>query len=485
MKPERNNQPAQQETITVQAGAANPSKQFARWAAQPDELPPDFAIGKYTIVEHIGSGGMGDVYHARHKQIGREVAIKVLKAEMLHQHQSVRRMLEEARVVNAIKHPNIIEIHDFVEDFTKIPPVYIVMELLQGVGLNRYIEQHGIMDPSQVVSIGCKVADAVQAVHDANVLHRDLKTSNIYLAQGAAGLEVKVLDFGAVRTLDREPDLDQTQEGMIIGTPSFMAPEQFTGQELDERTDIYSLGVVLYRMLTASEPHPYGTEDGKLVRLTDWQPTPMAELRPAGAPVPRALEQLVLRCMSSDAERRPPSMRQLSQALERAVGVLGSAQGESQVVTLQTRAGTQTHPVRWATLALLVAMVAVAMAVMAWPEASKPGPAPGATISPPEAQATPAAVGVAAEPLPPPAADAGSPAKPAAPDPATGTKESAAKVDLKNRQKLESGKPRRGRKAIRKSTRKRPRRSKRPKRPRSSPSELKANTVDPFATSSP
>jgi hypothetical protein len=280
------------------------------------EPGPGDVVGAYRILGRMTEGGMALIYQARHMRLSRPVALKVLKPEFALRAREVRRFLEEARAIGEINHPHIVEVFDFVEDYDVDPPrIYIVMELLAGQTLSQRIREAGPLDAAAAIAIGTQVADALGAVHRANLLHRDLKASNIFLVDGAqTSPQVTLLDFGLTVPFGERQRLNLTDPGTTVGTPDYMAPEQVLGQDLDARADVYSLGVVLYEMLAGSRPFAGGLASEIMVRHVREAPAPIQELR--NDPIPEALEQIVLRCLEKDPAARFQTVDELRQALE-------------------------------------------------------------------------------------------------------------------------------------------------------------------------
>ena len=270
-------------------------------------------IGAYRIVELVGSGGMADVYLAVHTQIGRQVALKKLDPSYTQDANIVRRFFDEARVVNQIHHPNIIEITDFI---VQDDGYYYVMELLDGPSLEDLFRKQGPLPVERLLPIAVQLCDAIAAVHQAGVVHRDLKPANVMLIQhGDENDFVKLLDFGIAKL--REPvtgkSLGVTIEGTALGTPGYMAPEQLLSNQTDERSDVYALGVILYRMITGRMPHAAETAFQMLVKQAN-EPARRPTAREA-ARVPRGLVDVTMACLHQDPAKRPRSATDLAMAL--------------------------------------------------------------------------------------------------------------------------------------------------------------------------
>src|SRR5262245_29908072 len=211
--------------------------------------------GRYKLEQCIGSGGMGEIYRARRMHIGDTVAVKVLRADVVEDDKSRQRFYREARAAAMLHHPNAVVIHDFGEDADGT--AYIVMELLVGRSLRQVLMQEGTISAVRAYGIIRQASAALDAGHRNGIVHRDIKPDNIILLDSNdAADHIKILDFGIAKVLDNKTldthSLEQrlTNVGSVIGTPHYMAPEQCQGEEADSRSDIYSLGVVLYELLT-------------------------------------------------------------------------------------------------------------------------------------------------------------------------------------------------------------------------------------------
>jgi len=274
------------------------------------------SIGNYKIVRILGEGGMGTVYLAEHPMIGKRVAVKMLRPDLGTDPGLVSRFFQEARAVNEIRHPNIVDISDFGK--TEDGFVYFVMELMEGRSLRDRLTAEGMLPLDDVITISRQVCDALAAAHRVGIVHRDLKPDNIFLLNDPAqpgALRSKLFDFGVAKLLgEQEKQVGhKTIAGAVVGTPYYMSPEQALCQDVSAASDIYSMGVLMFEMITGSVP--FNAE--QLVLLLNAilkQPAPPpSELRPE---VPPFLNRLVLRCLEKDAGSRPRSMEEVIALLD-------------------------------------------------------------------------------------------------------------------------------------------------------------------------
>jgi serine/threonine-protein kinase len=264
--------------------------------------------GAYTIEGEIGRGGMGVVYRARDERLKRSVAIKVLPPELAFRQDIRTRFLREAQTAARLSHPHIVPIHT-VGDAQDL--VYFVMGFVDGESLAVRIKRRGRLSIEEARRVMKEAADALSAAHQQGVIHRDVKPDNVLL-EGTRG-RVMVTDFGIAKALSAEGGT-LTEAGVAIGTPAFMSPEQAAGdRELDGRSDIYSLGVVAYYMLTGEMPFQASTVPALLMKQVTETPPPIERKRPD---VPRELAQTVMRCLEKDPEDRWPTADALRRALE-------------------------------------------------------------------------------------------------------------------------------------------------------------------------
>ena len=275
--------------------------------------------GRYKIVAPIAEGGMGTVFLAEHWLIKRKVAIKILHAELADDATMIRRFMNEALAAGTLGHPHIVESTDM--GFTKSDLPYIVFEYLEGTSLAEEVARMGTLRPARALDIARQIASALDAAHGAGIVHRDLKSDNIFLVSNRARRDhVKVLDFGISRFLTAS---DRTaRNGSLLGTPEFMAPEQVTSPEhIDHRIDIYALGVLLYEMLSGSVPFVLDKQGdiaaahALLARVLDEPPPPLAV---PGAPA--GLIALVGKLLAKDPAARFQTMAEVQRALAALTG---------------------------------------------------------------------------------------------------------------------------------------------------------------------
>ena len=264
------------------------------------ELVAGTDVGGYVIDGELGRGGMGVVYSARHPIIGKRAAIKVLKPSLSNNPATIERFIQEARSVNAIGHPNIVDIFDF--DMLPDGRRYLVMDLLEGESLRKRIKR-GALPPSEAVMVIDEIASALDAAHAKGFIHRDLKPDNVFLVANPGRFDVKLLDFGLAKlTPNNAMALDRayrTATGAQLGTPDYMSPEQLRGDKnIDHRTDVYALGIVAFEILTGKRPRRFS--DGSF----DLPGTPSAIVG-AVPSVPAELAQLVETLLASERENRP------------------------------------------------------------------------------------------------------------------------------------------------------------------------------------
>lgn len=292
-------------------------------------------VGRYEVRDRIGQGAMAEVYRAYDPSIDRVLAIKLLKREFRENAECAARFLREARAAGALSHPNIVTIYD-VGEADGFP--YIAMELLDGEPLDTALKRLGKLAPDAVLAIASQLAEALGYAHAAGLVHRDIKPANIML--GSDGRSIKILDFGIARVAEANADADnlRTQLGQVLGTPRYMSPEQALGRELDGRSDLFSVGVVLYELLTGRTAFSGSSAATLALQITQANPEPIARLTPD---CPGGLRFIVEKLLTKRPERRFASGAELGRALkrERAAfeAVTGDAEGRARYLPLQAR----------------------------------------------------------------------------------------------------------------------------------------------------
>ncbi len=276
--------------------------------------------GRYYVEKQLGEGGMGVVYLCRHTIIDKKVAMKVLRADMARNEEVTERFLNEARSASSIGNAHIIDI----SDFGRLPDgaTYFVMEFLSGIPLADLADARIAIDPSRVAHISIQLSQGLSAAHDAGIIHRDLKPDNIFLIkQGAEEEFVKILDFGIAKATSSTTKL--TQAGQVFGTPHYMSPEQASGMTVDNRSDIYALGVIMYELSTGVLPFDADNFMGILSQHMYKEPVPPLSIEGPTLHFPPGFEELILKCMAKAAEDRYQSMKELGDDIKRVfAGVL-------------------------------------------------------------------------------------------------------------------------------------------------------------------
>src|SRR5579883_3171557 len=266
-------------------------------------LPLGTRIEEYVIEGLLGEGGIGAVYAAIHPEIGQKVAIKILHPTTAADPNLIARFKREARAINRIAHPGIVQILGF----RQLPngTYYLVMERLQGINLENHLLNRRRLEPDEAVLILKAVLGPLQVAHEEGIIHRDLKPENLFLVEGKSLVwPIKILDFGLAKLIGDE---GTTQTGVLLGTTTYMAPEQVDGL-WDVRSDLYSLGVILYRMLSGHLPHEGDSRDVVLSRKLTDPPYPFAkwEIKVAGW-----LDRLTMKLLECDPAKRPQHVKEI------------------------------------------------------------------------------------------------------------------------------------------------------------------------------
>lgn len=282
-----------------------------------NELAPGTVLEPYVIRSTIASGGGGSVYLADDRSVGKACAIKVLHPELARSHVGMARFAREMAVLNTIRHPAIVEIYESGKLADGRP--YFAMELLEGTNLKQLIRERGRFTIEQVLEILTPICSALGAAHASGIVHRDVKASNVHVNFRDGQCILKLLDFGVAKLLTPEdPKEGLTRAGSSIGTPAMMAPEQLRGEAVDERTDVYAVGVLIYQMLTGRLPFHGASRQDTELRILDASPRPPSQW----VPLPVAIDAVVLRCLQKDPARRYPSIAAVEEAFRLAVASL-------------------------------------------------------------------------------------------------------------------------------------------------------------------
>jgi serine/threonine protein kinase len=281
------------------------------------ELSPGYTLSHYRIISKIGAGGMGEVYRAQDTELGRPVALKFLPGEVAAHQNRVKRFIQEAKAASALNHPNILTVYEIgrADDNT-----FIATEFIEGLTLREQIRRG--LKLIEVLDIATQIASALVAAHAAGIVHRDIKPENIMVRKDGI---VKVLDFGLAKLTERQDSSStgseastiavvNTEPGSVLGTTAYMSPEQATGRDVDARSDIWSLGVVLYEMLTAHVPFSGASKSHTIVAIIDHDPLPITHFAPE---VPQPLEYIIAEAMTKDPEERCQTAKEMLGKLRR------------------------------------------------------------------------------------------------------------------------------------------------------------------------
>lgn len=305
-----------------------PADQTALQSAR--ELQPGMIIrNKYQILERIGIGGMGVVYRVRHLTFNEVCAIKIVSDVIAGDANFLQRFQKEAVVTRKLRHPNAVRVDDF--DYTEDGRPFIVMELVEGKNIGEILQEQGPFRIPRAIRIATQVARALGVAHKLGVVHRDIKPGNILLTTDEQGQETaKVLDFGIAKLREAvgNANTGMTMTGMVVGTPLYMSPEQFmgkkAGEEIDGRTDLYSLGVVLYQMVTAPPPFEGDTLYSLMMQHVEGTVRPPHELVPE-LHIPESLSRVILKAIDKSREQRFQTAEELIAALDEVANELGAA----------------------------------------------------------------------------------------------------------------------------------------------------------------
>ena len=298
------------ETNSDQAADANRSEYISKMVLQslaPSDDPEMLGrLGPYEVSGVIGQGGMGVVLKAHDRSLNRLVALKVLRPYLAICGAARQRFFREARAAATINHDNVMPIHSVGESSSELP--YLVMPYVGGESLQQRVKRTGPLTPTEVVRIGMQIASGLGAAHEQGLVHRDIKPANVILEAGVDKLWIT--DFGLARLID---DASLTRTGVIAGTPEYMSPEQARGESVDERSDLFSLGSVMYTMATGHPPFRAESCYGVMRRITDDQPRPVREINPE---IPDWLEGFIAQLLSKSPDQRVGSSHEIARLLK-------------------------------------------------------------------------------------------------------------------------------------------------------------------------
>ncbi len=281
----------------------------------------EILAGKYRIQDEIGRGGMGVVYRAEHIIMGKAVAIKIIHPLLSLSSKFLDMFKAEARHAATFRHDNVLTVHDFGESDGRF---FLVMEILEGENLKDLLERTKSVVPQRAFEMLCDICSALSAAHQAGIVHLDLKSENIYLVPEGDAQRVKVLDFGLAQL--KEDASSEIADGMTIGTVGFMAPEQIKGTVVDERTDVYAIGVMAYQMLTGSLPFPGDSKEDILQAQLQGKVLKFPKT-PVLTTVPSETKKVILSALSVNPARRPQSVAEISAAFQHALSYIRKAAG--------------------------------------------------------------------------------------------------------------------------------------------------------------
>jgi serine/threonine-protein kinase len=311
-----------------------------RAAAPATSLVGQVVADRYHVIKKLGEGGMGQVYLAEHVKMGRRSAIKVMSPSMVHDPDAVARFNREAANASRITHPNVCAVYDFGE--TPDGLIYLAMEFVEGEPLTAIIEREGALPIARATAIFKQTADALQAAHDLGIVHRDLKPDNIMVARTRDGADlVKVVDFGIAKAVGGdEAGQKVTKTGLVVGTPEFMSPEQLSGDKVDGRTDLYSLALVYFRMLTGELPFKADSVQETMVkRLTD-DPAKLAETRP-DLSFPDGLQQVLDAALARTPGERYQTVAKFADDVVAVAGLARGTRGVAPATRVDIEGKTQ------------------------------------------------------------------------------------------------------------------------------------------------
>src|SRR5215831_2422923 len=273
---------------------------------------------RYLILARLGEGGMGRVYAAEHVKMNRQCAIKVMNPSLMNDGESATRFAREASNAARILHPNVAAVFDFGESDRT---VYLVMEYVDGEPLSDILAREGALQPRRAIDIARQIADGLSAAHELGLIHRDLKPDNVIVTRKRDGKEIaKVVDFGIAKAVSDSPQDALTRSGLVIGTPEFMSPEQLLGDPVDARTDIYSLGCMLFQMLSGTKPFDADSREQMIRRRLHEPPPHVRDVVPS---VPKRVDTLIAHMLARSTNERLASAAEVSASLDPALVMSG------------------------------------------------------------------------------------------------------------------------------------------------------------------
>ncbi|MCI0441686.1 serine/threonine protein kinase [bacterium] len=293
-------------------------------------------ISHYTVLSKIGSGGMGEVYLAQDQKLDRTVALKILPPEFASDPARMHRFVQEAKAASALDHPNVAHIYEIGESNGTN---FIAMQYIEGTTLDAFIKDRQLQS-NEILDIAIQIADALDVACSKGIVHRDIKSANIMITPRG---QIKVLDFGLTKVEQKttsQPEASKmetatgTTPGMILGTVQYMSPEQALGKPVDHRSDIYSLGVVMYQLATSKLPFSGSTPSDTLNRILNSQPEAIARFN---YNIDLGLEHIIRKCMEKDPDRRYQSARELQIDLKISSGTQNQARAQKLVALYQNK----------------------------------------------------------------------------------------------------------------------------------------------------
>jgi serine/threonine protein kinase len=274
--------------------------------------------GRYRVIEVVGRGGMGVVYKVEHLRMGKIAAMKVLHTELANDHEVVRRFEQEAAAVSRLNHPNTVQVFDFG---TAQAQLYLIMEYVRGQDLGRVVDRDGPLPWARAAPLFAQICGALSEAHELGIVHRDLKPENVLVTRTTGGRDfAKILDFGLAKIGGRDaPPTEVTDRTEIVGTPYFMSPEQIRGDDVDARSDIYSLGALIYKVLTGAPPFSAKTAVGVLTKHLTADAAPPSSLAPM---IDARVDAIVMRALAKEPGARFESAQEMGEEIERAYAEL-------------------------------------------------------------------------------------------------------------------------------------------------------------------